>query len=345
MIESHIRKISVRRMLLPFLCIIIVGLLFAFLPFSQIFHPTKLEEISAITLQYEQHEYYVNVTCDELHYTGYDYYLNDDKLGAYYYTFVDNTCYLVLLEIDDLTFFGNPRGNNRWLEPVLTGFAATGKLRKISEIPDELFASLATDLNWTTDGVLESCNTYYLDECSYDLDFYQHLRIIFCVLLGIFAFWIIILLVWIMHPHAYWGCLKLLRYGTIREQIARANSELSSDVSAQFGIATLTPNYYLVFGKYQFQIMPRRHIVWAYKLATMQKLLFFRLPIRYELHVLGRGSVLLESEQMSADDSTRILRYLKETQPDVIVGYTDTNRRHAWSLSLGRRKMKKNNSK
>ncbi|MCD8118236.1 MAG: hypothetical protein LUE29_01860 [Lachnospiraceae bacterium] len=342
MIEKHIRKLALRHMIFPVLMLAAIGALFHFLPFSEVFHPETIESLSSISFQYSEDEPYVTLTCDYLRYTGYDHYVSGNKAGSYYYTFLDDTCYFVLIRTANYNLWCVPGEQTVVLSYTLTDQTVSGKVLKTSHIPSDLFTQMADDLGWTTEGLTEVCSSYYISECTFDVTIYTYLRWGLSILAVFFALALIVYIFWLLRPSFYTGTLCLLRYGPVRRQFRKANAELAGDIVVRLGNVCLTPDFYVEFGQNRLIVMPLKRILWVYRIGAVQRFLFFRLPVSYRIYLHGRGHVSLTSEQMDADTSISITRYLKTNVPDLLVGYTDSNRRLAKDIDAGRKKKRHN---
>lgn len=336
MIEKHIRKLALRHMIFPVLLLAAIGALFYFLPFSEVFHPEPIENLSSISFQYSEDEPYVTLSCDYLRYTGYDHYVSGNKAGSYYYTFLDDTCYLVLVRTADYNLWGVPGKETVEPDDTLTDYTISGKVLKTSRIPEDLFTWMAEDLGWTTEGLEDVCSSFYISECTFDVTIYTYLRWGLLILAAFFSLAFFVYVLWLVRPSFYSGTLGLLRYGRIRRQFRKANAELAGDIVVTIGDVRLTPDFYVEFGKNKLLVMPLRRILWVYRIGAVQRFLFFRLPVSYRIYLHGRGHVSLTSEQMDADTSISITRYLKTNVPDILVGYTDSNRKLAKDMERGK---------
>lgn len=344
-IEAHVRRICFGRILLPVLCQAGIFFLLYIIPFSSVFSPAVIEQFSSLDSMYREKERYVTISCDTLNYTGYDDYKNGTKIGSYYYVFCDGECYFVLIQTTIRNLFGYAVSAPVTLDPVLTDYTVTGRICLSSGIPRELFTSLAQDLDWTAQGVLDSCHAYYLNECAYHLEFYLWCQRVLYLLLGILAFFCLLQILYMVNPCFYPGCIGLVRFGSVRNQLRRVNEEISEPASVKIGRVVLTRNFFIEFGTAKLWIIPLKRIVWAYKLGTLRKLVFLRLPVSYQIHLYRREGRVIETGKMSGDDSTAILQQLKDLHPDIMVGYSEANRRLARKIKAEKKRRRKNQRK
>ena len=337
-IEAHIRKLYLRRLWRPILWGgIALALLFS-LSFREIAAPRSLS-LSQLTA--EPASKYVSITIPELSDTGFDYMENGRKYGSYYYAIYEDVCYLVLVKVQDQNLFGLPSGQPLTLSAKLTDYSFTGKLRRDPQTQAQLLNYFSEELSWSYDKISAMTYPLLLDECHYKPEIALWAQRLLILMLLINALRLGISLMVIAAPQLSRQIRFLIRYGSIRQQLAEANRELEQGLLLDDPVFKLTDHYFIQFGKKRMLIMPRKRLVWAYKIGSSSHPLSLRAQVRYHLYMLGHCMYRLETEAASNEMATEILQLLKIGQPSLLTAYTDENRNKAFARARGKKSAKK----
>lgn len=158
---------------------------------------TTLEEMEQ---RFDQGCYNVQMTVSEMKYTGYDYYEDGKRTGAYYYSFIENKCVFFLMQtknpkpvIEDRVLRGIMLDNSASLEAMLNGFA------KDLRLPPDAFHSFV--------------NPIMVSEVEY-----PRLKIFLVVLLVIIpyvaaALLIVLSVLWTIQPFRHPSAKQLIEFG------------------------------------------------------------------------------------------------------------------------------------
>lgn len=101
------KKIAPKNLIFPIAVLVVMVLLLFFIPFREMLHPPKADNVYDIAALYQAKERYVDVTLDEITYTGYDNCNSKgERLGSYYYALDDTNgikCAFLLIPADKNT--------------------------------------------------------------------------------------------------------------------------------------------------------------------------------------------------------------------------------------------------
>lgn len=113
---------------------------------SSLIHALLPPVVSDITILsssgYVEDNPIVQLTCETIHYTGYDNYSKDNVTGHYYYTTQNNRCLFLLLDKSE----GKP-------EETIHHFKGTAKLIQDESLFTNLTANLSKDMEWSASGM------------------------------------------------------------------------------------------------------------------------------------------------------------------------------------------------
>lgn len=150
-IKNRLRKNLIYAVVASLLFIFCCTLLFTY-PFSVIFSQKKLNNIDELNSQPKNS--YVNLSVNNLYYTGFDFTKNNTVKGHYYYAFNNNGCTFFLLKAE----------NDLAASPIITDKTLTGKICYNSDAITNLSASVAKQVNWTSEGIQKITSPYLVDE-------------------------------------------------------------------------------------------------------------------------------------------------------------------------------------
>ena len=158
-ITKNIKAFYKRRLLTPILYLIFLLVLWFVLSLSAPLFPDTLDASDTLESTYRRHEEYVSATLSDLKFTGYTQSFLGHISGYYYYTMRNDECIIVLL---------SPNTSEQGL-PEIPQVSVRAKILHGSENFDELLNHLASDLNWTENGIHNKVSQYVLSEPDYNL--------------------------------------------------------------------------------------------------------------------------------------------------------------------------------
>ena len=158
-ITKNIKAFYKRRLLTPILYLIFLLVLWFVLSLSAPLFPDTLDAPDTLESTYRRHEEYISATLSNLKFTGYTQSFLGHISGYYYYTMRNDECIIVLL---------SPNTSEQGL-PEIPQVSVRAKILHGSENFDELLNHLASDLNWTENGIHNKVSQYVLSEPDYNL--------------------------------------------------------------------------------------------------------------------------------------------------------------------------------
>ena len=172
-IYTHIRHISLRLFSISLVPLTIIILLLLNIPFSDIFYPRNLTYANSAATVYDSGNEYVEITLNNINYTGYDCIRRGKIYGSYYYSLVNNSCTFILIDTSDMNE----------IPPTLSNHTITARLVPADSLLDEVMQSFAMDIGWTFEGLKNVSSSVVIDETEYNLAFYTYLAFTFALLL------------------------------------------------------------------------------------------------------------------------------------------------------------------
>lgn len=158
-ITKNIKSFYKCRLLTPILYLIFLLVLWFVLSLSAPLFPDTLDAPDTLESTYRRHEEYISATLSDLKFTGYTQSFLGHISGYYYYTMRNDECIIVLL---------SPNTSEQGL-PEIPQVSVRAKILHGSENFDELLNHLASDLNWTENGIHNKVSQYVLSEPDYNL--------------------------------------------------------------------------------------------------------------------------------------------------------------------------------
>ena len=84
--RTNVKKLLLKRLVLPILLLLICAAIFLSLPVHNYLSPRPLNQTDHMEDVYDKNAPYITLTADTLYYTGFDYQHNGKLKGHYYYT-------------------------------------------------------------------------------------------------------------------------------------------------------------------------------------------------------------------------------------------------------------------
>lgn len=244
--KNEIRQIYIYNVIASILPVALAFflLLFIMLHYSVLDYVTcyKVKSIEEMNFLKENQLFNIQLTMEEIKYTGYDYYEDGKLKGAYYYGFLDDSCVFFLIETDepeetlsDYTVKGKMLANNPSLETVLNQFA------------------LDTGLSYDT--MAEFSYPLLVSEIDYPLVFNVSIRVLvvipFLAVLVYIGFWINRLL----YPEKSGEAKKLLAYGDPVEVMNGLNEQIKSNLVFKTKGCYITEEYMISYNLWKIDVI------------------------------------------------------------------------------------------
>lgn len=204
-------------MLIP--AVIVFGIVaFIILKYPILYHNTchTVESLDDMKSWYEKRCYIVRYNDLELKYTGYDYYENDKRLGAYYYSFIDDECLFVLVKTH------NP-------EPILKNESICGRMMSDSAHLGAMIELFVTDTGLDKESFSSVVYPIMISEIDYPL---RKMLLIWVFIITPFVIslsFIVMAFTWVIRPFTHPSTKKLAEIGDRFLVYQELNSQLQRE--------------------------------------------------------------------------------------------------------------------
>ncbi|MCI9137489.1 MAG: hypothetical protein HFH48_07985 [Lachnospiraceae bacterium] len=316
-ISKHIRNVYRRRLFSPILYLIILLVTWLTFPMYDVLFPQKLTDSDEISVYTKQHSAYVETDLKDLYFTGYTSTSLGRAAGYYYYTMRGDQCTIVLL---------SPHTCEEGL-PFIESLHIRGKVLKGGSAYRTLLGSLSKDLNWTEQGISKQAGSHFISEPAFQ-PIPSAILILVYLSTGLYALLHVILnILYMKFPVLAPACRRLGRFGKPSELLAQAEEELATLPQLATEDMFITEHYFIVLANYGVAIFPIPEILWIYKHSTLHKILWRHFSISYTLHVTANKHLYIQCPKNMKSDIDGIIDYLSEANHDILVGFSEENRR------------------
>ena len=316
LISHNIRAFYRRRLVAPILYLIVLTVLWLTFPLGDIFTPTRYPSQLPIDEAYAIDLNYVQITLEDLTFTGYTTEHFAGTNGYFYYGQNDSGIFIVLLAPDTC---------EEGL-PTIDEVTILCRIMKGQTAYAGLLDYLATDLDWTQTGIANQLPKAYFSEPDYNpiittilyiLYFGSGLYSLICI-----ALYILYLLIPSLAP----ACQNLIVFGNPFKLLEEAEEELATLPQLATEDMFITEHYFILTSPNGNAIVPIQEILWIYKHSTLHKFLWYHFSISDTLHICGTRHFYLQCPKNTQSDIDGIIDYLAEANHNILVGFTEKNR-------------------
>lgn len=315
-ITKNIRAFYKRRLGAPLVYICILIVLWFVFPLSDMFSPAKYENTQTLEEAYEEGTHYINVDFSNLTFTGYTSTQFGSTNGYFYYGENDKGIFIVLL---------SPATCEEGL-PSIEELNVTCRITKGKASYHALLEQLATDLNWTKDGITSQVPAYYFSEPDFNPFATVILFLFYFGSLIYTVFCLLFYILYIFFPVLAPACQNLVVFGNPKAQLEEAEEELATLPQLATEDMFITEHYFILTSPYGNAIVPIREILWIYKYSTLHKFLWYHFSISYTLHISANKHFYFQCPKNMKSDIDGIIDYLAEANHNILVGFTEQNR-------------------
>lgn len=310
-ISQNIRNVCKRKIPIPAFLMILSTSILILCPFINIFHPTNINDIYNV----KSSDSYVNVTTDTLYYSGYNLIKTWGTDYGYYYAFENDQCIFAIVPIK-----GTPQS-------TLHNYSFKAKVIKPDRTYKKMLSAFSKDLNWNEKGLSDVSAQFVLSNADYYPVLYMILLWIILVILFISIKKLFEAIVGYIHPAMYPVCTFLGKH-IQKELIDEAQEELSTENYLQINSMYITENYFIDLGKSQVSIIPLNEIVWCYRLGTISLKPQKHDP-EYSLCFTILSGRVITARHKTSDEALEAINAIRATEYDILIGHSDTKKRHA----------------
>lgn len=319
-ITKNIKAFYRCRLVTPILYLLFLAALWFIFSLSKPLFPyvlyTENEDRSSLETAYRNDMEYVNVTLTNLYFTGYNQTLLGRTTGYYYYTLIGDECILVLL---------SPSTCDQGL-PSIPAVTIYGRILHGGSNFDQLLSSLASDLNWTDNGIRNHISLYYISEPGYN-QIGNLILLCSMAITGVYALVCIILFIlYLFFPVLSPCCQDLALFGNPRKLLEQAEEELATLPQLATEDMFITEHFFIETSVYGNAIVPIDQIIWIYKYSTLHKFFWYHFSISYTLHISANRHLYIQCPKNIKSDIDGIIDYLAEANHNILVGFNEENR-------------------
>ncbi len=315
-ITKNIRAYYKRRIWMPLIYIVILGICWFVFSMSSILKPINLSADADLEYFYQKESHYVNATFHDLHFTGYIATARGDTQGYYYYVPWGDSVAIVLL---------SPKTCEQGI-PNIEKLHVNGKLQEGAESYQKLLNKLAEDLKWTESGIENEVPAVYFSEPANQ---YRLTYILFAFYFATLLFAVLSLIMYLIHiifPVTAPACSNLVVFGNPRKLLEEAEEELATLPQLATEDMFITEHYFIMTSPVGNAIVPISQILWIYKHSTLHKFLWYHFSISYTMHIYANKHFYFHCPKNIKSDIDGIMDYLAEANHEIVVGFSEKNR-------------------
>jgi len=316
-ITRNISAFYKRRIAAPVCYLLILLVLWFLFPIGEMVAPSRLSEADTLTSAYDADKEYVTVTLHNLSFTGYTMSRFGSISGYWYYGEQNDTFFIALL---------TPLTCEQGL-PTIESATVRCRIVEDNATYQNLLTALATDLNWTENGLKNQLSPYYYSEPDYNP---VANTLLFFVYFGTMIYALISLIRYILYtkiPAFAPACQNLVVFGNPKAQLEEAEEELATLPQLATEDMFITEHYFILTSPYANAIVPIDQILWIYKHSTLNKFLWYHFSISYTLHITANKHMYIQCPKNLKSNIDGIIDYLSEANHNILVGFTEENRR------------------
>jgi len=316
-ITRNISAFYKRRIAAPVCYLLILLVLWFLFPIGEMVAPSRLSETDTLTSAYDADKEYVTVTLHNLSFTGYTMSRFGSISGYWYYGEQNDTFFIALL---------TPLTCEQGL-PTIESATVRCRIVEDNATYQNLLTALATDLNWTENGLKNQLSPYYYSEPDYNP---VANTLLFFVYFGTMIYALISLIRYILYtkiPAFAPACQNLVVFGNPKAQLEEAEEELATLPQLATEDMFITEHYFILTSPYANAIVPIDQILWIYKHSTLNKFLWYHFSISYTLHITANKHMYIQCPKNLKSNIDGIIDYLSEANHNILVGFTEENRR------------------
>ena len=321
-IKKSIQRYYSKRILSPIIFIMALAVLFVFFPLGNMMLPRSIDlsETSIEDYNKEHSRYlYITTTFDTLYFTGYRETFLSRTTGYYYYTMTGDTVNIVLL---------TPKTSQEGI-PTIEDLTLNVRILKDKSTRDELLGRLANDLSWTSAGIESQISPILLSEPDATGTATSLLKAAIVIGLVYALLSLLAYILWIARPTLSPPITRLAPYGHPSRILQEAEEELSTLPQLATDDMFITEHYFIETSDYGVAVVPIDQIIWIYKYSTLHKFLWIHFAISYTLNINAGKHQYIRCPKNTKTDIDGIMDYLAEANHDILVGFTEENRKLA----------------
>lgn len=315
-ITKNIKACYKRKLLGPILYLVLLLFVWYLFSLSALLSPSRLNDNLTLEEAYKDDMEYVEITLQNLNFTGYTQNILGFTTGYYYYTMREGECIIALL---------SPKTSEEGL-PFIEEATVSGKIIYGSDSFEALLSNLSADLDWTENGILSQVSHYTLSEPGYNTVGNILLFTVYGATGGYELICLILFVLYIFFPVLSPVCQDLALFGNPKKLLEQAEDELATLPQLATEDMFITEHFFIVTSIYGNAVVPIDQIIWIYKYSTLHKFFWYHFSISYTLHISANRHLYIQCPKNIKSDLDGIIDYLAEANHNILVGFSEANR-------------------
>ena len=261
----------------------------------------NIEDVnSRIALLYDDGTTNVKYIAKNLYYTGFDYYVDNKRVGAYYYSMENEQLIMFLVKTD------NPA-------KTIDQITLKGKIIKDSISTNHIMNQFAAENGLNAELFEEYCSEYIISEPDYPHAYIALIYVLFalpiviCVLIIVYT-----LMVW-AHPVIHSQVRQLEEYGEIQEIINEINVQLTDKLLFYKNNIYITEGYMIVNYLTKTDVIKLDYIKYLSKNMVEEKHFPFRRKVLFRLTMSNPEKMFYEVDFASEELIDDVVDYIRGT--------------------------------
>lgn len=296
----------------PFLFFILTLYLLFFSHFSEAFFPIQVTSLSETKKTFANKCEYVQLHNQTLHYTGYDYMVEDDIVGSYYYAFEEDICYFFLIK----------NSTSRECAATIIVSSLSCRLIQNNDVYHELTSHLAEDLSWSVEDVESIVPEFIISEYHYlSTDkIIAGILLIICVAVSGMAS--LCYLVVFLFPCLHFQQKPCCRYSALKTLIQECECQTDNPSTFRQDTIGISTDMFFSTSEHMPAIIPMEQVLWVYRHSTVHRFTLMPAKLTDTLHVMTKTGKHYYFKSFARESTSKILHYLEDNYPDIIIGYS-----------------------
>ena len=310
------------RIICPIILIVVLVALSIATPVKTMFKPREAQLGASLEQLYEDNETYINVNLKDLNFTGYTNEILGNVRGYYYYTKWGNGYVIVLV---------SPKSCQQGISHM-DSLDTRVMIEYQPKALDVLFPLLASDLRWNASGIRDHMDGCLLSEPgAHAFSVYFSLAVYFLSMVygvGSFIGYFMFMIFPILSPF----CRILGKPKEAQVRMELAEEELSQRPQLASEDVFITESFFIETAETEFCIVPLEEITWVYRHAGLHFVFGRVRPVREALYIMTKKQGPFRCTSLRQEDMDGVIDYLAEANKQILIGYTEENRRKANEL-------------
>jgi hypothetical protein len=268
-----------------------------YLTVSDKLNVTVCDSTAGLQKAYDNEEYNVEFETQELRTLGYDYIADGERIGGYYYAFIDGQCVLFLLNSD---------------KEVLHDYKVSGRIMADNTVYSYILEQCAELMNMDVQQVKNFTFPYVISELDHTLSMYRIVRIFMLVLLAVFAYMLAECVLWIFVPWLHPQIRKQQSIGSSKRAIRELDRQIYEYAGLDRGSVVVTKRYLVINTLFNTDVIRLRDIEVISKHMEMRRTLTGKRYKVFKLIISNSANMFYEHEFRDEKLVDEIIPFLKK---------------------------------